>query len=74
MIMVYERLRQEGLRSRLILQIHDELIFSVPEDELKNLAPELKRIMENCVKLNIPLICDMAYWTTSAVRFGRGVP
>jgi DNA polymerase-1 len=50
-----------GFQSRLILQIHDELVFSVPEAELSTVIPELKRIMETCVSLNVPLICDVSY-------------
>ena len=50
-----------GLQSRLILQIHDELVYSVPENELQQVAPELKRIMETCVALNVPLVCDVSY-------------
>ncbi len=51
---------ERGLQSRLILQIHDELVFSVPQAELATVAPELKRIMETCVSLNVPLICDVS--------------
>ncbi len=47
-------------QSRLILQIHDELVFSVPQPELSAVAPELKRIMETCVSLNVPLVCDVS--------------
>ena len=54
-------IKQNGYKAKLVVQIHDELIFSIPEDEIKVLAPELKRIMENCVELNVPLICDAAY-------------
>jgi len=50
-----------GFQSRLILQIHDELVYSVPENELQQVAPELKRIMETCVALNVPLVCDVSY-------------
>lgn len=53
-------IRDNNYKAKLVLQIHDELIFTMPEEELPKLAPELKRIMENCVKLNIPLTCDMA--------------
>jgi DNA polymerase I-like protein with 3'-5' exonuclease and polymerase domains len=35
-------------------------VFSVPEAEIKKVAPELKKIMENCVDLDVPLVCDMA--------------
>lgn len=51
----------QGFTARLILQIHDELVFSVPESELPKVIPVLKQTMENCVKLNVPLICDVAY-------------
>ncbi|MDD3148913.1 MAG: DNA polymerase, partial [Candidatus Riflebacteria bacterium] len=51
---------ENGFQSRLILQIHDELVFSVPQTELAAVAPELKRIMETCVSLNVPLVCDVS--------------
>ncbi|PKL47385.1 MAG: DNA polymerase I [Candidatus Riflebacteria bacterium HGW-Riflebacteria-2] len=54
-------LREKNFATRLILQIHDELVFSVPKAELKQVAPLLKHCMENCVKLNVPLVCDLAY-------------
>ena len=59
MIDTVNMLCEEGSEARLILQIHDELVFSVPENELNTLAPRLRQIMENCVKLNVPLVCDM---------------
>jgi DNA polymerase-1 len=60
MLETTELLREKGYKTRLILQIHDELVFSVPEAEIKKVAPELKKIMENCVDLDVPLVCDMA--------------
>lgn len=51
---------EHGFTSRLILQIHDELVFSVPEAELQRVIPLLKHTMENCVKLNVPLVCDVS--------------
>ena len=60
MIDTCDYIKKNGFKAKLVVQIHDELIFSMPESELATLAPELKRIMENCVTLNIPLICDMA--------------
>ncbi|HNX75588.1 MAG TPA: DNA polymerase I [Candidatus Rifleibacterium sp.] len=51
---------ENGFQTRLILQIHDELVFSVPKGELADVAPELKRIMETCVTLNVPLVCDVS--------------
>jgi DNA polymerase-1 len=59
MIDTAKMLCNEGFKTRLILQIHDELVFSVPESELRSVAPKIKKIMEQCVKLNVPLVCDM---------------
>ena len=44
---------------RMILQVHDELIFEIKEDKLKEYAGEIKNIMENIYKLDIPLKVDM---------------
>lgn len=60
MIDTCDFIKKKGFKAKLVVQIHDELIFSMPESELPVLAPELKHIMENCVTLNIPLVCDMA--------------
>ena len=50
----------KGFETKLILQIHDELVFSVPEAEVAMVAPLLKECMENAVKLEVPLVCDVA--------------
>jgi len=44
----------------MLLQIHDELIFEVPEAEADDIAERIKRIMEVAVKLSIPLIVDIS--------------
>ena len=59
MIKVYERLENEGLKSRLILQVHDELIIEVYKPELENVKSILKEEMENAAKLKIKLAVDM---------------
>lgn len=59
MIDSVKMLRETGSKARLILQIHDELVFSLPAEELPETARRVKQIMENCVKLNVPLVCDM---------------
>ncbi len=58
MIRVYERLRREGLRARLILQIHDELIVEAPLDEAKTATKILKEEMEHAADLRVPLLAD----------------
>ena len=61
MIRVAQRLREEGLRSKLVLQIHDELDFEVPEDEIEVLSALVRETMEGVVELRVPLIADVSY-------------
>ena len=58
MIKVHERLKKENMRSRLILQVHDELIVEAPEDEAEKAAQLLSEEMENAVSLAVPLTAD----------------
>ncbi len=58
MIKVYERLRQENMRSKLILQVHDELIVEAPAEEAEKAAALLSEEMQNAVSLSVPLIAD----------------
>ena len=53
-----EALKQSGMKARLILQIHDELIVEAPEDEAEAAAKLLKDKMENTVKLTVPLLAE----------------
>lgn len=59
MIAVDRRLEKEGLRTRLILQVHDELILEAPEDETERAAIILKEEMENAVSLSVLLQTDV---------------
>ena len=59
MINVYNALKKEGLKTKLILQVHDELVLDAPKDEAKRAAEILKTEMENAVKLNVPLTVDV---------------
>ncbi len=45
-------------QTRLLLQVHDELIFEVPNSEVAEIAPKLKEIMENITQLKVPLVVD----------------
>lgn len=58
MIKVYERLKAENMRSKLILQVHDELIVEAPEDEADKAAVILSEEMQNAVQLSVPLIAE----------------
>lgn len=59
MIRVYDCLKEQGLKTKMILQVHDELIFEVPEDELETAVKIIRDCMENAVKLNVPLTVDI---------------
>ena len=64
MVRVDERLKKEGLRARLILQVHDELIVEAPQDESMRVAMLLQEEMENAVRLDVPLTADAAVGRT----------
>ena len=66
MVRVADRLREEGLRSRMILQIHDELDFEVPQDEIEVLSALVKETMEGVATLRVPLIADVSFGPTWA--------
>lgn len=59
MINIYDRLKREGLRSKLILQVHDELVIDAFEDEAEAVSAILKTEMENAVRLNVPLVAEI---------------
>ncbi|MEN1680627.1 MAG: DNA polymerase I [Planctomycetota bacterium] len=59
MLAVYRRLNAEGLRSKMILQIHDELLFDTPESELETLTTLVREEMQNVLPLRVPLKVDV---------------
>ena len=59
MISVVNSLKAEGMRTRLILQVHDELVLEGPQEEAEKAAEILKNAMENAVKLKVPLTVDV---------------
>ncbi len=59
MINVYNELRRRGLRSRLILQVHDELIIDAYKPELEEVKELVKDQMENAIQLSVPLVVDI---------------
>lgn len=61
MIAVDERMREAGLTSKLVLQIHDELDFEVPKAELETLSKLVKETMEGVVQLSVPLVAEVSY-------------
>ena len=61
MIEVDKALKAHHLKSQMILQVHDELIFDVFEDELEVVMSLVKEKMENCIKMDVPLIVEGNY-------------
>lgn len=64
MIDLTNRIKQENLKSKLILQIHDELIVDSPADEVEKVAEIMKDCMTNAVNLIIPLTVDISVGKT----------
>src|SRR4051812_6231850 len=58
MIRVARALEAEKLKTRMIMQVHDELLFESPEDEIKRAFEVIKREMEDAAKLKVPLVVD----------------
>ena len=61
MINVAKRLTEEGLKSRMVLQIHDELLFDSIPEEVEQLMKIVKEEMENVIELSIPLTVECNY-------------
>ena len=59
MVHVWQRLRDEKLQARLLLQVHDELIVEAPEAEAEQAARILREEMEGCVHYAVPLSTDV---------------
>lgn len=55
MIRAYETILKEHKDVRMLLQVHDELVFEVPEEKVKEVSEEIKNCMENITKLKVPL-------------------
>ena len=58
MIRIPSAFERVGLSARMLLQVHDELLFEVPEGEIEATAAEVKQVMENAAHLAVPLIVD----------------
>ena len=64
MIDMAARLEKENAKSRLLLQVHDELIFEAPKDEIELLSKIVPEVMENTVELKVPLKVDFSFGPT----------
>ncbi len=61
MIKIYNLLKEKNYKTKMLLQVHDELIFDVPNDELDEIKELVKDTMENIYKLSVPLKVSIEY-------------
>ena len=61
MVKVYKALKENNLKTKMIIQVHDELIFDVPKEELEQVKKIVTDVMDNVCPLNVPLAIDINY-------------
>jgi DNA polymerase-1 len=66
MLRIAERLRAAELRARMVLQVHDELIFDLPEREAGELRPLVAETMAGALPITVPIVVDVAVGRTWA--------
>jgi DNA polymerase-1 len=59
MTRIHRAIREEGLRGRMLLQVHDELVFEVPPEELERMQELVRTRMEGVMELKVPLVVDL---------------
>ena len=61
MVEIYQEFQDKKLKSKMLIQVHDELVFNVKKEELEIVKEIVRRIMENTFKLDVPLKVDIEY-------------
>jgi DNA polymerase I len=59
MVRIHRAIRERGLAGRMLLQVHDELVFEVPPEEVEAMTQLVREHMENVVELRVPLVVDI---------------
>ena len=59
MINIHHKIKNENWNAKMLLQVHDELVFDVPKTEVDSLSAMVKEEMENAFKLEVPLLVDI---------------
>jgi len=60
MIVIGREMKQQGLKAKMLLQVHDELVFEAPEEEVDPLKKLVKQHMETAVELRVPLLVQIS--------------
>ncbi len=58
MIKIHRELKENGFEAKMVLQVHDELVYDTPQSEIEEIKPIIKESMENAVQTKVPLIVD----------------
>jgi DNA polymerase-1 len=58
MINIHKELTKKKTKTKMILQVHDELVFDAHKDEVEKLLPIIKKLMENALQLKVPVIAE----------------
>ena len=61
MVEIYEEFKKRGLKSKMLIQVHDELVFNVLDDELDEVSKIVRDVMEHTIELSVPLKVDIEY-------------
>ncbi|GGI40319.1 DNA polymerase I [Mammaliicoccus stepanovicii] len=64
MVQFREKMKNKDFKARLLLQVHDELIFEVPNDEIESFKPFVEEIMNHALELSVPLSVESSYGET----------
>ena len=64
MISISKWMKENNIKSKMIMQVHDELVFDVEKTELELLSLNIKKIMENVIKIKVPLLVEIGYGKT----------
>ncbi|MHB9013069.1 MAG: DNA polymerase I [Ignavibacteriaceae bacterium] len=58
MINIYRELKRKKTKTKMVLQVHDELLFDAHKDEVEELRPMIKELMENAMPMNVPILVE----------------
>ena len=59
MLRIHDYLMKSGKQTKLLLQVHDELVFEAPKSEQDEVLTEIKRLMENACQIDVPIKVDI---------------
>jgi DNA polymerase-1 len=60
MINIQKRIEEQGMETKMVIQIHDELVFEVPEEELREAGNLVRQEMEGVIDISVPLKIDIS--------------